>query len=294
MHALRKYVQEQMDDRGWRPADLVTASGISKQVISGLLADPRDHIDRMPSEKTIAGLCRAFSVPRQVLLAVVGEAMGLPISRPVEVADASRVSNDELIRELARRLQKAGGEHDQRSASMNQTGTQPAHNQTRETTPASTASERLTEDESNVHTAAGEGDRGESSKLERLRQLRSDARSFTATGAPASAASADEPVDEEEEERVARAREAERARREQLERDATSPPPGLVADLPNGVAAFLGRDALRGLGIDTREPEADPAPPLDAAARDVGKPSRGQQIRDEQDAASEDNGRGEH
>src|SRR5690554_566323 len=101
MHALRKYVQTQMDARGWRPADLANASGISKQVVSGLLADTRDHIDRMPSEKTITGLCRAFSIQRPVLLAVIGEAMGLPVDRPVKVADASRVSNDELIRELA-------------------------------------------------------------------------------------------------------------------------------------------------------------------------------------------------
>lgn len=116
MHALRMFVQERMDARGWRPADLVTASGINKQVVSGLLTDDRDSIDRMPSERTIAGLCRAFSVDRDTVLAVIGEAMGLPVTRPVVVYDASHVPNDELIRELAKRLGEAGGEHDQRSA----------------------------------------------------------------------------------------------------------------------------------------------------------------------------------
>lgn len=126
MHALRKFVQDRMDARGWRPADLVTASGINKQVVSGLLTDDRDSIDRMPSEKTIAGLCRAFSVDRDTVLAVVGEAMGLPVARPVVVYDASHVPNDELIRELAKRLGEAGGEHVQRSAPTSTAGHRPA------------------------------------------------------------------------------------------------------------------------------------------------------------------------
>lgn len=126
MHALRKFVQDQMDTRNWRAADLAARSGISKQVISGLLTDDRDTVDRMPTEKTIAGLCKAFSVSRDAVLAVVGEAMGLPVGRPTVIYDASRVPNDELIRELARRLGEAGGEHVHGSAPITPAGGSPA------------------------------------------------------------------------------------------------------------------------------------------------------------------------
>lgn len=126
MHALRKFVQDQMDARNWRAADLVARSGISKQVISGLLSDDRETVDRMPTEKTIAGLCKAFSVSRDAMLAVVGEAMGLPVARPTVIYDASRVPNDELIRELARRLGEVGGEHVHGSAPITPAGGSPA------------------------------------------------------------------------------------------------------------------------------------------------------------------------
>lgn len=126
MHALRKFVQDQMDARNWRATDLAARSGISKQVISGLLTDDRDTVDRMPTEKTIDGLCKAFRIDRDVLLAVIGEAMGLPVNRPTVVYDASRVPSDELILELARRLGEAGGEHVQRSAPSKQAGGSPA------------------------------------------------------------------------------------------------------------------------------------------------------------------------
>lgn len=125
MHALRKFVQDQMDARNWRAVDLVTRSGINKQVISGILTDDRDTVDRMPTEKTIAGLCKAFRIDRDVLLAVIGEAMGIPVSRPTVVYDASRVPSDELILELARRLREVGGEHVQRSAPITPAGGSP-------------------------------------------------------------------------------------------------------------------------------------------------------------------------
>lgn len=110
MHALRTYIEAQMDRRTWSAADLVRASGISKQVISGLLNDDRPSLDRLPTDRTVSGLASAFSVDRVVILAKIGEAMGLPLNAPVVIYDASRVPNDELIRELASRLRE-DGEH---------------------------------------------------------------------------------------------------------------------------------------------------------------------------------------
>jgi len=106
MHALREYIQAQLDSRGWVAADLAKHSGISKQVVSGLLNDDRASIDRLPLDSTIDGLAQAFRVERDVILAKVGEAMGLPMSRTVVVYEASGVPNDVLIQELRRRLRE--------------------------------------------------------------------------------------------------------------------------------------------------------------------------------------------
>ncbi|MEV7973300.1 helix-turn-helix transcriptional regulator [Cellulomonas sp. NPDC089187] len=104
MHALRQYVQGEMDRRGWKPVELAKRSGVSKQVLSNLLNDDRDELRMLPARDTIDGLAAAFSVDRDVLLGVVGEAMGIPVGRTVVVYDASRVPDDELLRELAHRL----------------------------------------------------------------------------------------------------------------------------------------------------------------------------------------------
>jgi hypothetical protein len=63
----------------------------------------------LPSEETVAGLARAFSVSESVVLHRIGEAMGLPVHEPVQVVDATRVPDEELVRELARRLGEVGG-----------------------------------------------------------------------------------------------------------------------------------------------------------------------------------------
>ncbi|MEE6273480.1 helix-turn-helix transcriptional regulator [Georgenia sp. MJ206] len=104
MHALRAFIQEQMDARGWAPTDLARASSLSKQTVSNLLAQQDGPMTRMLRPETITGLARAFAVNELVILAKIGEAMGLPVSEPVVVYDASRVPNEDLIRVLTERL----------------------------------------------------------------------------------------------------------------------------------------------------------------------------------------------
>lgn len=115
MHAYRRFIQDEMDKRGWKATDLARASGVSKQVLSTALNDTRDQLRMMPSHETVAGLARAFGVPQRVILHKVAEAMGLPAGEEVVVYDASRVSDDELINELIRRFRAArrGGGDDE-------------------------------------------------------------------------------------------------------------------------------------------------------------------------------------
>jgi transcriptional regulator with XRE-family HTH domain len=107
-HALRRFLEDGLERRGWSQATLARESGLSKQVINGIVGDERSRLDRLPQDKTIDGLARAFEVEREVVLTVIGEALGLPVSEPVVVYDASGVADSDLLRELARRLGAAG------------------------------------------------------------------------------------------------------------------------------------------------------------------------------------------
>lgn len=109
MHAYRRFVQTEMDKRGWTAADLQRSSGLTKQNLSRLLRDEREHLQQRPDAATVSALARAFGVGEELVLTHVAEAMGLPTGR-VEVAAAADLSNDELLRILAERLR--GGTHE--------------------------------------------------------------------------------------------------------------------------------------------------------------------------------------
>lgn len=109
MHAYRRFVQTEMDKRGWTAADLQRSSGLTKQNLSRLLRDEREQLQQRPDAATVTALASAFRVDEKLVLSHVAEAMGLPTSR-VEVAAAADLSNDELLRILAERLR--GGTHE--------------------------------------------------------------------------------------------------------------------------------------------------------------------------------------
>lgn len=103
MNALRALITEQMDGRGWKPAQLARASGLSPQLIHTLLTDDREVIDAMPKRETLAGLARAFGLGEAVLLRAAAQAWGVPVDGTVE-AGAGGLSNADLIAELEQRL----------------------------------------------------------------------------------------------------------------------------------------------------------------------------------------------
>ncbi|GAA1333786.1 hypothetical protein GCM10009592_28300 [Brachybacterium rhamnosum] len=110
MHAYRRFVQTEMDKRGWTAADLQRSSGLTKQNLSRLLRDDREQLQQRPDAATVTSLAGAFGVTENVVLSHVAEAMGLPTTR-VEVAAAADLSNEELLRILAERL-NGGGTHE--------------------------------------------------------------------------------------------------------------------------------------------------------------------------------------
>lgn len=41
MHEYRRFIQRELDNRGWRQKDLVQKSGLSRQLVSNILRDER-------------------------------------------------------------------------------------------------------------------------------------------------------------------------------------------------------------------------------------------------------------
>lgn len=107
MHALRRFIQDEMDQRGWRPRDLARASGLSKQVVSLLVNDDRDVLPQLPRTSTLDALGRAFGVSTGHVTAVAVQALGVPdVSAPPVVHELASASDEELLRELLARAEK--------------------------------------------------------------------------------------------------------------------------------------------------------------------------------------------
>ena len=107
MHALQRLLRDGLERRGWNQSDLARESGLSKQVVSKLLREGRAPIARLLRDTTVEGLAGALQVHVGVVRAAIAEEMGLPGSEVQVVYDARGVADDELIRELTRRLRAA-------------------------------------------------------------------------------------------------------------------------------------------------------------------------------------------
>lgn len=120
MHALRRFIQIEMDERGWQAKDLVKASGLSKQLVSQLLNDDREVLPQLPKTETLAALARAFSgLSLGHVTTIAVQALGVPdVQPPVVVHEISQATDAELLLELLARTErrKEGGEREQRSS----------------------------------------------------------------------------------------------------------------------------------------------------------------------------------
>lgn len=61
------WIKENMDERGWSQADLVRASGLSKQAISYYM-----NKSRYPSIEAVIAICKAFTLPLTAGLVALG------------------------------------------------------------------------------------------------------------------------------------------------------------------------------------------------------------------------------
>ena len=97
--------------------ELAAKSGLTKQRVSQLLKDDRDQIDRIPKADTVQALAQAFDVPAASIWLAIAQALGIPLeAEPVVVREIESASDEQLIRELERRLARGGGGDDENSA----------------------------------------------------------------------------------------------------------------------------------------------------------------------------------
>lgn len=105
MHDLQRFIQEQLDTRGWRQADLVQRSGLSRAHVSKLLKDQGDLLKQLPDRETLDGIARGLGVRVELVLSAAVSALGVPpATLPLMLPSTESLTNDQLLAELARRL----------------------------------------------------------------------------------------------------------------------------------------------------------------------------------------------
>lgn len=125
MHEFKRFIQQQLDARGWKQADLVRASGLSRSHVSKLMRDNREHLGQMPEADTLAGLARGFTIPEEIVRTAASRALvgyeddGHPIQ-----FDLTEVTTDALLQEVRRRIESTGVGHGERTEEVAEPRTQ--------------------------------------------------------------------------------------------------------------------------------------------------------------------------
>ena len=127
MHELGRYLQREMDRRGWKAADLARHTGVTKQTLSNLLRDPREFMDQTPRRPTLEGLATGLQVPLSEVLTAAAQGIGAIPAADVMRSDLSHVPDDVLTHELAARLRTLRQEVAEHATHMTPAGETPAN-----------------------------------------------------------------------------------------------------------------------------------------------------------------------
>lgn len=118
MHELGRYLQRELDVRGWSVSDLSRRSGISRQTVYNLINDNREHMDQTPQRKTVNGLSEALGIDPVEILIVSAQALGVPVELRPASAGLANVSNEQILMELASRLSRREGSNENQDESQ--------------------------------------------------------------------------------------------------------------------------------------------------------------------------------
>ena len=108
MHEYRRFIQHELNARGWRQADLVRESGLSRQLVSSILRDNRDHLGQMPDAETIQAIATGFGVPQERVRVAAARSLADYIDDGAALTiTLGDVSTDALLNEIKRRIDHA-------------------------------------------------------------------------------------------------------------------------------------------------------------------------------------------
>jgi transcriptional regulator with XRE-family HTH domain len=91
-----------MADRDWTLADLTRGTGLDESDLMPILS--KDWLADWPTSQVIDALARALHVPARELVLRAAEACGLSVDLEASPAGLADASNEQLMRELRRRL----------------------------------------------------------------------------------------------------------------------------------------------------------------------------------------------
>lgn len=110
MHDYRRFVQDELDARGWTAAQLARESGLRRQLIWNILHDDRPRLGQMPEDSTLEGLARGFTVPVERVREAAARALrGYVTDGATLQITLSDVSTDALLTELRKRIDPDDG-----------------------------------------------------------------------------------------------------------------------------------------------------------------------------------------
>ncbi|OFB37932.1 hypothetical protein BA059_16660 [Mycolicibacterium sp. (ex Dasyatis americana)] len=105
MHEYRRFIQEHLDSRGWKQADLVRASGLSRQLVHSIIKDDRERLGQMPDDSTMEGIAKGFGVPiERVRTAAARSLAGYTDDGSALTPNLQDVHIDVLLNEVRRRF----------------------------------------------------------------------------------------------------------------------------------------------------------------------------------------------
>jgi len=107
VHEYGRFVRDELESRGWRQSELAARSGLSRQLISSILNDTRDHLGQMPDTATLEGLAAGFDIPAtRIRHAAARSLVGYTTNDDAPLRlDLRDVPLDALINEIRHRAQ---------------------------------------------------------------------------------------------------------------------------------------------------------------------------------------------
>lgn len=108
MHEYRRFVQDQLDKRGWDRSTLVRKSGLSRQLVHSIITDSRDHLGQMPDDSTLQRLADGFGISVELVRTAAARSLvGYVDDGSALTIELQNVSTDELLGEIRRRIDAA-------------------------------------------------------------------------------------------------------------------------------------------------------------------------------------------